>query len=155
MTQGYGRDNLFLVVSVYHKPAAHVKTERSTIYDKLDIPSLLEFDAKTEEFVSGKLKKTKHGTRTRRGHPDDTSWTINSANWQDTEVPELVSRVSANRLVTASVIIDLKNDKLIKNRFTSNDPADILRHFKQKYASQIPNFETKTDDAEVVHAVAE
>jgi hypothetical protein len=101
--QGYGKDELFLVITVYHQPKKGVRTERA-------------------------------------------GWGLLSSNWHDEEVPELVTRVSSNKLRSSAVIIDLKKDILVRNRFTKNDPADILAHFKKKYSQFIPNFGIKVGD---------
>lgn len=97
--QGYGKDELFLVITVYHQPKKGVRTERA-------------------------------------------DWGLLPSNWHDEEIPELVTRVSMKKLLSSAVVIDLKKDKLIRNRFTQNDPADILNHFKRKYAEYLPNFES-------------
>ena len=99
--QGYGKDELFLVITVYHQPKKGVHTERA-------------------------------------------DWGLLPSNWHDEEIPELVTRVSMKKLLSSAVVIDLKKDKLIRNRFTQNDPADILAHFKRKYAEYLPDFGTET-----------
>jgi hypothetical protein len=115
------KDDVYLVITVYHKPKSGVRTEKSTIYDQPDV-----------------------GRRTK-----ETSWTLNPNLWEDIEVPELVSRISKNRLLHAAVIIDVNNDKLVKNRFTKNSPEEILTHFKKKYGQYLPQKEIK-QEVEVV-----
>jgi len=104
-------NNIYLLVTIFHQPKNGFRTEKSTIYDE-----------------------PQRGRRTK-----DTSWTRNPHVWNSVEVPEVTTRISAKKLCTASVIIDVKNDKIVKNRFEKTPDDEILAHFKKKYLSEYLN----------------
>ncbi len=111
------KKNLFLLITIYFKPRNSIRTEKSTVYDEPDV-----------------------GRRSK-----DTSWALNPAAWHEIEVPELVTRISSNKLRSAAVIIDVTNEKLIKNRFTLNDSQEIFNHFRQKYSEYFTKQEGETE----------
>ena len=74
---------------------------------------------------------------------EQAGWVSNPANWIDVEVPEITTKISHKKLCEAAVIIDIKKDKLVKNRYSENKPEDILAHFKRKYADRIPTYKVE------------
>jgi len=74
---------------------------------------------------------------------ESKDWTQSPSNWIDIEVPAITTRINAKKLSEASVIIDIKQKKLVKNRFSNNDPDDIYRHFMKKYGNRIPTYEAE------------
>lgn len=58
-------------------------------------------------------------------------------NWSTNESPSLVYRISERNSRQASVIIDLVNKKLIKNRYTNTAPDDVIKHYFSKHAANI------------------
>src|ERR1044072_1942015 len=56
------------------------------------------------------------------------------------EHPEVVTRISAGALRSATVIIDVLRDRVIKNRLRDNGIAfddEVLAHYKTQYATMI------------------
>jgi peptide deformylase len=78
-------------------------------------------------------------------------WNLKVSNWTQTEVPEILSHISLNKLCSAAVIIDLNKNVLVKNRFSQNDPTDILNHYKKKYVPFLNAEATESSDEEHVH----
>lgn len=52
------------------------------------------------------------------------------------EQPLLVDRVQASHLSRASVIIDVLNKKIVKNRY-EEDPTAVMNHYLNKYKSAV------------------
>ena len=101
------------------------------------------------------------GTRTER-----KGWHLTAENWQSNDAPSIVDRVSKKILENATVIIDLVNNKLIKNRYQDNSSEEILKHFTDKYPNEIaqviahwkatqPVVETPVEATESVEVVAD
>lgn len=65
-------------------------------------------------------------------------WIAVEANWDIEEAPRMEHRISNNTMATATLIIDVNERALIKNRFhgTAED-KDIVDHFLEKYAPNI------------------
>jgi len=64
------------------------------------------------------------------------AWGANRDNWNRTEVPVIVDRVTAKHLTEADVIVDIMEQKCIKNR-DGNGHDDIVRLYLNKYANDI------------------
>jgi hypothetical protein len=77
------------------------------------------------------IQKGASKTRTER-----KDWMDNQANVTITEHPLVVDRVKDKHMIGCGVIIDIVYDSIIKNNL-SDSPADVLAHFKSKYADLI------------------
>lgn len=71
-----------------------------------------------------------------------TGWPTERKGWKEhsivSERPSVVHRISTDHLRTAAVIIDVLNDRVVKNRFTDEmSDEEALRHFKAKHAGVI------------------
>ena len=64
-------------------------------------------------------------------------WTEDPKNWISRENPYVVDRINDKHRKQASVIIDLLNETLIKNRFSGTPGEEVIAHYRTKYASQI------------------
>jgi len=53
------------------------------------------------------------------------------------ENPYLVDRVAARHLRQATVIIDLMNKKMVKNRFKDTPAQEVYDHYTRKYGGHI------------------
>lgn len=74
------------------------------------------------------------GARTER-----RGW-ANESTLRTVEHPAVVSRISANILRTATIIIDILQDRVIKNRLRDNAIAfddEVLARYKTEYATMI------------------
>ncbi|CAM6053366.1 unnamed protein product [Sphagnum tenellum] len=64
-------------------------------------------------------------------------WSNRDSAWETKENPYVVDRVNTKHLRQASVIIDIINQTFVKNRFTRNEPNEVMDHYRGKYADQI------------------
>jgi hypothetical protein len=65
-------------------------------------------------------------------------WGDSETNWDMTEKADVVDRVSDKMLREATFVIDILNNKLVKNRHSGQAEDDtILQHFINKYGNQI------------------
>jgi len=60
----------------------------------------------------------------------------NPDSWETTESMILVDRVPKNKVYTASIILDLLNGKVIKNRFDVAD-ATVFREYMNRYSEDV------------------
>lgn len=66
-------------------------------------------------------------------------WLNDPTNVTDKEHPTVVTRITDHHLRQASVIIDLLNDRVIKNRLVF-DNVVVLSQYKNKYADLISRY---------------
>lgn len=64
-------------------------------------------------------------------------WAKTAANWDTNETPRIVTRLNFNTIRSASVIVDIANKKLIKNRFSSSEDDVIYKTYTEKYYPQV------------------
>lgn len=64
-------------------------------------------------------------------------WGARAENWRVSEVPSIKNNLKNNDLRSSTVIIDLVNNKFVKNRNSTNDDTELLNHFVAKYASYV------------------
>ena len=64
-------------------------------------------------------------------------WIDEPKNWISRENPYVVDRIADKHRKQATVIIDLLNKKLVKNRFSGTPGEEVIAHYQQKYSSQI------------------
>jgi hypothetical protein len=65
-------------------------------------------------------------------------WADTSSNWATFEQPQIVDRVSNKHLTEASVIIDILNRAVVKNRHSDgNDDKLAVEHFLTKYTELV------------------
>lgn len=58
--------------------------------------------------------------------------------WQDNEKVECRKSVSGNRLTSASVVLDVANQRVIKNRFDNGrDFEELYAYYLERYADYI------------------
>jgi hypothetical protein len=60
-----------------------------------------------------------------------------TAEWEVTEIPSIVTRIGKRHEIEAHVILDLFNKKVIKNRFSKDEPEVVYAHFYTKYQEEI------------------
>lgn len=67
-----------------------------------------------------------------------TGWSEDGKNWNVFEQVSVVDSISDKNLRGATIIIDVLNNKVVKNRFSENaDEESVLKHFMGKYSDQI------------------
>lgn len=64
-------------------------------------------------------------------------WGEHAENWRVSEVPAIKNNLKNYDLRSSTVIIDLVNNKFVKNRNSTNNDTELLNHFVAKYASYI------------------
>ena len=65
-------------------------------------------------------------------------WAIEGSNWAVTERPMIVDRISDKMLNEASIIVDILNTKLVKNRFGESGPDDkVMEYYLGKYSAEV------------------
>lgn len=64
-------------------------------------------------------------------------WTGLPKNWMSRENPYVVDRINTKHMKQATVIIDLMNKKLIKNRFSGTPGDEVIAHYQSRYSTQI------------------
>lgn len=64
-------------------------------------------------------------------------WGAYENNWRVLEVPTIKNNLKDNDIRSSTAIIDLVNNKFVKNRNSGNDDEKLLNHFIAKYASYI------------------
>lgn len=69
-------------------------------------------------------------------------WAEIARNWQRVEHPMLVTRVSAAMLARATVVIDIVNNTLVKNRFSDSPAEEVLAHYSGKFAEHMDHGRT-------------
>ena len=81
---------------------------------------------------------TQTGRAARHVKTEKPGWAKDGANWDVTERPIVVDRVSDKMLTEASIIIDLLNTSLVKNRFeSSGQPEKVLEYYLGKYSNEV------------------
>lgn len=67
-------------------------------------------------------------------------WGEAMTSWNTNEHPYLVDRITPKHLRQASIIIDINNETMVKNRFddgTDGINDDVMAHYTTKYAEYI------------------
>jgi hypothetical protein len=64
-------------------------------------------------------------------------WMDVEGNLKTTEVPYLVDRLAPRHLRQATVILDVFNNKLVKNRFSDTTDEQVYQHYARKYGEHI------------------
>jgi hypothetical protein len=59
------------------------------------------------------------------------------AKWEANETANFVDRVSNKMLVEASVIIDIMNAKVVKNRYDRSADQQVMEHYISKYKDKV------------------
>ena len=81
---------------------------------------------------------TQTGRAARHVKTEKPGWAKDGANWDVTERPVVVDRVSDKMMTEASIIIDLLNTSLVKNRFqSSGQPEKVLEYYLGKYSNEV------------------
>lgn len=65
------------------------------------------------------------------------AWNDNPNNWRSTELPLVVDKLTKRHIAEASVIIDLTDNTVVKNRFPDVANEDVVKHYTNKYADSI------------------
>lgn len=84
------------------------------------------------------LVVTQKGNAAKHVNTAKAGWAVEGANWDVTERPVIVDRVSDKMLTEASIIIDLLNSTLVKNRFQSSGQDNkVLEYYLGKYSQEV------------------
>jgi hypothetical protein len=84
------------------------------------------------------LVVTQKGNAAKHVNTAKAGWAKDGANWDVTERPVIVDRVSDKMLTEASIIIDLLNSTLVKNRFqSSGQDTKVLEYYLGKYSQEV------------------
>ena len=82
------------------------------------------------------ITQTGNAAKTAKTHKKD--WKKTPDQFVIRETPMIVDRVSDKMLGEASIIIDILNTKLVKNRFDgSGEPEKILEYYLGKYSKEV------------------
>jgi hypothetical protein len=81
---------------------------------------------------------TQTGRAARHVKTEVPGWAVEQNNWAVTERPVIVDRISDKMMTEASIIIDLLNTKLVKNRFaeTGHDEK-VMEYYLGKYSTEV------------------
>jgi hypothetical protein len=64
-------------------------------------------------------------------------WNKNIDNVNITELPSVVNRISDKIMRRATIIIDILQNKIVKNREAGDHDDEVLEFYKQKYSDTI------------------
>ena len=76
----------------------------------------------------------------RNGVKTGKPWGKLQDNWDNREIPYVVNRITDKIAARAMVIIDLLDNKLVKNRHAETDNASlatVIGYYRMKYAAQV------------------
>ena len=68
--------------------------------------------------------------------PSKENWG-QKAKWAVTENAYFEDSITNNRLFSASFIMDLTDNKVLKNRFGKENEEQLVKHFSEKYKDKI------------------
>ncbi len=81
---------------------------------------------------------TQTGRPARHVNTTQPGWAVEGRNWDVSERPIVVDRISDKMMNEAAIIIDLLNTKLVKNRFDGTGPDDkILEYYLGRYSKEV------------------
>lgn len=84
------------------------------------------------------LVVTQTGRPARHVKTEVAGWAVEGSNWNVTERPMVVDRVSDKMMTEAAIIIDLLNTKLVKNRFQGTGPDQkIMEYYLGRYSQEV------------------
>lgn len=84
------------------------------------------------------LVVTQTGRPARHVKTHVAGWAVDAKNWDVSERPMIVDRVSDKMLNEASIIIDLLNTTLVKNRFQgTGEEKKIMEYYLGRYSQEV------------------
>lgn len=99
---------------------------------------------------------TRHASPSDGEKTESKDW-LKESRWKVEEMVSIVDRVTNKHLSEATIIVDILKRSLVKNRFTEEEPSEVLSHYLKTYKNHISegisiwmrNKTTNLGDAEI------